>query len=966
MKPVTAFIVGSSVLALAVSLVAASDHRGQVRFGDVPVHGASVQATQGDKTIRALTDPEGRYVLADLDDGTWTIQVEMPGFEAIRREVVIPQDAAAAEWSLRMLRQDEIAGQPSAGFPKPAAGSSSGGSQGTRPTSDAEAADRLLINGSVVNGAATPFALPRAFGNVRIPRSPYRGTASINANSSLFDARPYSLSGRDTLDPAYARGQFSFTIGGPLQIPRLFRNGSFTATYSRTQNRDASVQTVRVPTAAERSGDFSAHPLAPIDPDTGAPFPGGVIPDDRISPQARALLALYPPANIGGDGPYNYEIPLIGSSHGDTVQGSITNIRIGRSDQLSGTVGLQRGVSRNPDVFGFLDPSRTSSTSASVSWIHRFTPRLSGTFRYELSRAKSETVPHYANRVDISGEAGVMGNDRDPRNWGPPSLTFSGGIARLGDGIYALDRNHSDAVSYTSSWIVGRHALAYGADYRWQRFDLFSQRDPRGGFTFTGAATGSDFADFLLGIPAASAIAYGNADKYFRQSLASLYVTDDFRLTPWLTLKVGVRWEYETPIAERFGRLVNLDVAPDFTSAAPVIAGTPDETLVRPDRSGIQPRLALAWRPWLVSSVVIRGGYGLYRETSVYRTIADQMAQQAPLSTSLSVQNTAENPLTLADGFRGSPSVTATTFAIDPGFRVGMAHNWQASVQRDLPAAMQATVTYLGIRGVNVPQRFLPNTFAAGVEGPCGTCPVGFVYLTSSGRSTRHSATIEVRRRQRNGFEAGARYTLAQATDDAGLGRYHVAQNWLDLRGELGPSNFDQRHELVVQGQYTSGMLAGFGSFWDGWRGALLREWTISSEVTLGSGTPLTPVLLAPVGGTGMTGSLRPSLTGAPIDEEADGRHVNPAAFTAPAAGQWGDAPRNSIAGPRQFQLNASLARTLRVNQRVTMDLRVDVTNLLNTVTFPDWNTTVGSTQFGLPTRANAMRTVRPSMRLRF
>src|SRR5207247_946303 len=142
----------------------------------------------------------------------------------------------------------------------------------------------------------------------------------------------------------------------------------------------------------------------------------------------------------------------------------------------------------------------------------------------------------------------------------------------------------------------------------------------------------------------------------------------------------------------------------------------------------------------------------------VYRAIADQMAQQSPLSKSLSVQNTPSNPLSLADGFRGSSSVTATTFAIDPQFRVGNAQNWNLAIQYDLPSAMQLTGTYLGIKGTHIAQRLLPNTFPAGALNPCAGCPTGFVYLTSNGNSSRHSGTIEVRRRQRNGFEASARY----------------------------------------------------------------------------------------------------------------------------------------------------------------------------------------------------------------
>src|SRR5207237_3488665 len=115
-----------------------------------------------------------------------------------------------------------------------------------------------------------------------------------------------------------------------------------------------------------------------------------------------------------------------------------------------------------------------------------------------------------------------------------------------------------------------------------------------------------------------------------------------------------------------------------------------------------------------------------------------------------------------------------------------------------------------------------------------------------NGNSSRNAGTIELRRRQRNGFEASARYTFAKAIDDAGLGGYHIAQNWLDLRAERGLSNFDQRHQVVVQTQYTTGMLAGIGGFWDGWKGTVFKQWTLTTQLTAGSGSPLTPVILAP------------------------------------------------------------------------------------------------------------------------
>jgi carboxypeptidase family protein len=278
------YALGLPLIFVLAASVTASEHRGKVRFGEVPVPGASVLATQGDKTLRVMTDPEGHYVLPDLTDGMWMIEVRAPGFETVRGAVTVAQDAAATQWELKMLPIDGIQGESSSGFPVVSPEATAPTLETSQPP--AEVADRLLINGSIINGAATPFALQRAFGNVRAMRSPYRGNVSISGNNTLFDARSFSLTGQNTPRPDYSRLQGSFTIGGPLQIPHVFRTGQFTVTYSRTQNRNASVQTAQMPTAAERLGDFSASSIAPIDPTTGEPFPDSLIPAGRISTQA--------------------------------------------------------------------------------------------------------------------------------------------------------------------------------------------------------------------------------------------------------------------------------------------------------------------------------------------------------------------------------------------------------------------------------------------------------------------------------------------------------------------------------------------------------------------------------------------------------------------------------------------------------------------------------------------------------
>jgi len=293
------------------------------------------------------------------------------------------------------------------------------------------------------------------------------------------------------------------------------------------------------------------------------------------------------------------------------------------------------------------------------------------------------------------------------------------------------------------------------------------------------------------------------------------------------------------------------------------------------------------------------------------------------------------------------------------------------SIQQDLPGALVMIATYLGSKGTRGVQQFLPNTWPAGAENPCPLCPAGFVYVASNGNSSRQAGQIQLRRRLQSGFTATLQYTFSKSIDDAALGGKGqgnpvIAQNWLNLRAEWSLSNFDQRHLMNLQLQYTSGMGIRGGLLMGGWRGRLLKEWTLLTQITAGSGSPLTPVYLTAVRGTGMTGSIRPDYTGAPVYDATPGLFLNPAAYAAPAPGHWGNAGRNSIIGPAQFSVNASLGRAFRVRDRVSLDLRVDAMNAINHVTFPGSNTMVPSAQFGLPVVANPMRTVQTTLRARF
>ena len=527
----------------------------------------------------------------------------------------------------------------------------------------------------------------------------------------------------------------------------------------------------------------------------------------------------------------------------------------------------------------------------------RIGSRLFAHFQFQYSYQSVRTTPYFADRENVSGAAGITGNDQTPANWGPPTLVFSNGMAALTDAVDSFNRNQTAAWSSDTLWSRGRHNITFGGDFRRQQFNYLAQQNPRGTFTFTGADTGSPFGDFLAGVPDTSQLAFGNADKYFRENVWDAFANDDWRILPSLTINAGLRWEYSEPISELYGRLVNLDIAPGFSAATPVTGNS----LVQPDRHGVEPRVGLAWRPFPANSTVIRAGYGVYYNTSEYKSIAIQLAQQAPLSRSLSVQNSAADPLTLASGFNPSAAITPQTFAVNPNFLMGYSQNWQASIQRDLPGSLVVTGTYLGIKGTRGMQEFLPNTYPAGETNPCPTCPSGFTYLTSNGDSTRESGSLQLRRRLHNGITAALQYTYSKSIDDSALGgrnqaTYLTAQNWLDLGAERALSTFDQRHLVNLQMQYTTGMGLGGGTLLSGWRGALFKEWTFLTTVTAGTGLPLTPVYLAAVNGTGVTGPIRPDYNGGP--------NLNAASYTAPLPGEWGTAGRDSITGPSQLTFN--------------------------------------------------------------
>lgn len=1159
---------------IAVAGLMAAEHHGTIKFGGLPVPGATVTASKGDKKLATTTDENGRYAFADLSDGAWTIEVEMLGFAKLSNEVGIAFDAPAPEWNLKFLPMSAIMAPPAApaaapkpapatsaaasaaapvatpdkpaaaaetpapvtaAAPKPAANGSAArgqqanagrgtpggrgqnGANGGRPSllaaagfqrvdvnssgdsaaapdtgmAASEMADlsnsadpSLLVSGSVSRGLDMPqgndwFGGPggrmdgmgggpdgmngmnaaggdgagggrggagggrggpggmagggggmpgggfpgfggrggggpggggrggrggdrgagrggpmgragvASFGNGRRDRRmQYNGNAAFTLDNSALDARSYSINGQDTAKPGYAKGRGSFMFGGPLKIPKLLdgQKGTFTINYQMARARNGATSTQTMPTLLERTGDFSQSigaqgPVTIFDPLTASPFPGNVIPANRINPASLALLKFYPNPNAPGY-KQNYQAAITTVNNSDNLNSRL-NQTIGKKDRLNGGIGYMGSNNTTPNIFNFVDTGAGRNITANVAWSHNFTTRVINSLRYNFSRSRNLSSPFFANKENIAAELGITGTSQAPLNWGPPSLSFTNYFG-LSDGAASLTRNQTSGIGDSLIWVKGVHNLTFGMDYRRQQINRASDPNARGQFTFTGASTadlvngvaatgtGFDLASFLLGRPDTSALRYGNSNLYFRTAAYDVYMTDDWRLSQKFSLNFGVRWDYQSPITELYNRLVNLDVAPGYAAIAQVepgqsgpYSGALPASLVKPDKNNISPRIGFAWRPLTKGTLVVRGGYGTYYNSSVYNTIANNMAQQPPFAQSFNVATTAlplSVPMTQYFSYITGQNQLTNTYAIDPNYRIGYAQMWQISVQQDLGHSLVGTLTYNGTKGTNLDQTILPNSAPSGAKA--NGLPSGYLYEQSNGNSIYHGASFQLQRRFRNGVSANAIYTHSKAIDNA-----VQAQNYLDTSAERALSSSSRPNVLNLNWQYSTAVGRGGGMLIQGWKGVLLKDWTLTNAISVGSGMPLTPTVggvRATTTGTGITGSLRADATGLPVNDAAAGQPFNYLAFTAPLAGQWGNAGRNTITGPTQFSLNGSLGRTFRVTERKSIDLRFDATNALNHVTFRSFNTTIGSNNLGLLSNPSNMRSMSATLRFRF
>jgi trimeric autotransporter adhesin len=631
------------------------------------------------------------------------------------------------------------------------------------------------------------------------------GSIYYGIGDSALNAAPFSLTGQPVIKPAYEQNSFGGSIGGPLNIPKIYHGGDktfFFFNYNGKRGENPFDQFSTVPTMLEREGNFSqarytsgqdTGKLVQIfDPATNAQFPNNTI--TQINPAAAGLLQFIPLPNLPGTFQNFHFITSANNSSDDL------NIRVNhsfgaalRGRRQGGRRGPQNSLSFGfhyhgssaeltnpfPSVGGHTD---VRSFDVPISYTRSF-GKLTNVARFDFNRSRTRTQNLYAFVNDITGNLGIGGVSQNPFDWGLPSLSFTN-FGGLQDTNPALLRNQTFTFSDNMIWNHGKHTWRWGGDFRRIQVNTETDSNARGSFIFTGlntsqlaggqpvAGTGFDFADFLLGLPQQTSAQFGENNYHFRGNSWDLFAQDEWKVRGNLTLNLGVRYEYVSPYTEINNRIVNLALSPgvlSLTAGTPTVAvvlpgqaGFPD-TLVRPDRNNFAPRVGLAWKPF--SKTVVRAGYGINYNTGAYQGIVQQLAFQPPFS--FAETNVQSNPgqLTLQNGFPSAQSAGITNnYSLNPNYRLGYVQIRNLDIQQQIRPTVLLNIDYTGTKGTDLDILEAPNRTATGIRIPGVQA---FNYENSVGDSEANAGSVRLRKRLAHGFSIGGTYTFSKSIDDA-------------------------------------------------------------------------------------------------------------------------------------------------------------------------------------------------------
>ncbi|MEP6913295.1 MAG: TonB-dependent receptor [bacterium] len=913
--------------------------------------------------------------------------------------------------------------------------------QVARPSVDSIQEFRVSTNPYSAENGRSPGALISV--TTKSGGNEFHGTVYDFLRNRVFDANNFFQNRAGAAKPPHVQNQYGGNFSGPIYLPRFGEGGRSTYSgknkaffffnYEGTRIRKGVTRLGNVPLANEIIGDFSlaaaaanrvkalttcpggvAFCYAPIVDRVGdclgvnQPFPNNQIPARCLDPLAQKILGLLPAPNIvPGSGPLNLSNFLRAPGIVDDTDSYTT--RVDYQANSTNSIFIRHTYSNRfryvPGIFGGIVDGTGSSANgrlfmkgqaAAIGWTWTLNARMVNEFRFGWGRNNSIATqdPFGLNTLAELGFKGVQ--DSPLYSGGIPGINISArggtlvlggqsGFDRLGSPDFLPKSQKTNQFQWTDTFSLssGTHQTKVGVDVRGPMRNIYLDVPGlRGTFNFDGNRTGIGLADFLLGYPSSAQLT-NPAVVDARLKMYSAFFQDDWKITPKLTLNLGVRYDYATWPYEGADRLTNLDptTGQKFTPANSSFG----RGLVRPDKNNVAPRLGMVYQ--LTPQTVVRAGYGRFYMLFERAGSEDQLALNLPylvnnVATAANNNSTA-NGIRLQTGFNLSldPNlvnpITVRLRAVNPESVNSSIDQWNIGIQRLLPGNMVATLDYVGTKGThlstlkNLNQPFfnangtIMNAVINGTLQPVLPYPsLGPIeYRDNGGNSNYHGGELTLEKRFSRGLSFRGAYTYAKSIDEsqehlAAGGTGSFTQNGYNLRERHGPSDFDIRHHIVGSYIYELPFGHGRSHFSEGALSHILGGWRISGTGGLRTGRPFTvsagnnsTTLGGPRGGSTFNSAFADCLRDGTLSksERTIDRWFDLTAYATPTAlnpttntvqPRLGTCGRNTLRGPGLTNFDFGLARTFEYfGEGRALELRWEMFNMFNTP------------QFGLPER---------------
>ncbi len=726
----------------------------------------------------------------------------------------------------------------------------------------------------------------------------YNGSAFYDYNADGLNALTYNqkLAGAERGDPnsdTHAH-RWGASLGGPIVTDKTF----FFANYEGSNQQEIyGGGRANVPTAAMRAGDFSGSTIIVRDPLTGQPFPGNVIPANRIDPVAQKMLDFYYPLpNQGtlssGMGVYQQFLP-------QTRNRQRADLRIDHEASSKDSLFLRGSYqNRNPSSIQFeagnalpnlgIRDMKLDTATAIAGWTRILSPTMVNEFRIGYNYDKSARQSQY-KVGEVNARLGLeTAPSLSPDRPGFPSIQFAGGSSatrptNISDGSRNADRTinqNSFSISNNLSLVLGSHSLKVGG--LWTRnsaVDGFGKGvNFRGQYRFNNTSSGNALSNMLLGITrdAGDHISQ-RGDLNGGSNDFALFAQDDWRVNDNLTVFLGLRWELVGAWHEKNKIIANFipedggfHVVPTAEAASrlpPPLQAMGrirladelglDDALVNADKNNFSPRVGFAWRVGGSDRTVVRGGFGLFHPTVAVQGVRDLLAANEFRYT----QRYSGGGLATAFS-RGAPFVDPADFGnqgINPDVQSPDIYQYNLSVEQLLPGDLGLRVSYIGstMRKLLSDRDFntLPASttfFDPGNPDDYARLPFplyGYYMdnVDNRGEGQLHALQLELRRRWRAGLALNVAYTYADSdgnvpdTGNSSLGP--VMFNPYDIEMDRGPDPNVVKHRVVANATWDIPVGKGrkHGSSMSKFADALFGGWTVSTLFQARSGNNLTP-----------------------------------------------------------------------------------------------------------------------------